>query len=539
MINIEATVGRRRFLAGCGAAALAGAAGCSGPQQQSAGTAVDDAALPAYLPFAGARPDLPGEVDRCSPAFFDYPASPQPFAPETPGDGQRVTAMVPTSFTVPPALAQNAYWQELNRRLGCELDIGITTSADYDAKFATTVAGGDLPDLFSVGTIQSLPEFMHKSVADLTEHLGGDKIKNYPGLANIPTDSWKQVVFDGKILGLPIQRGLMNLPVLFARDDLLRAAGLTDNPKNFEEFHTLCRELTDADRSRWALTDAPLNFLRSMVDLPNVFAVSGAGFSCTYTDERQQTALEAARKLRDEGLIHPDGAATGTPVQKNWLGAGTCVLLEDSFIAWFSLYTQHARVAGFELRALPVPGYDGGQGTQLIPIPNVDFAAINRNAGDRVETLLKIANWLAAPFGTAEYLFAKFGIEGTHYRLDGTDPVTIPDHGDEINLGTLYLADAARVIYARGRREVAQAAQDYQRQATRKAVKDPTLGLYSPTFSRRSDGLRNELAALEIDIVYGRKPVSAWSDGVARFMKGGGDEMVAEFTEAWQQAAAR
>src|SRR5690606_29188534 len=84
---------RRGFLAGCGAAALAGAAGCRGGQQQSEGTAVDASVLPSYQPFEGAEPDLPGEVDRCSPAFFGYPADPPRFATEPPGDGAPVTAM--------------------------------------------------------------------------------------------------------------------------------------------------------------------------------------------------------------------------------------------------------------------------------------------------------------------------------------------------------------------------------------------------------------------------------------------------------------
>lgn len=530
---------RRGFLAGCGAAALAGAAGCRGGQQQSEGTAVDASVLPSYQPFEGAEPDLPGEVDRCSPAFFGYPADPPRFATEPPGDGAPVTAMVPTSFTVPPARDRNPYWQELERRLGSELRVGITTSADYDAKFATTVAGDDLPDFFSVGTVQALPEFLRRSAVDLTEHLSGDAIAAYPGLANLPTDSWKQVTFDGRILGIPIQRGLMNLPTLFARDDLLRERGMTENPKNFEEFRAFCRELTDADRNRWACSDVPLTFLRSMLDIPQVFTVSDAGFGCSYTDERQQTALEAARQLQADGVIHPDGAATGTPVQKNWLGAGTTLLLEDSFIAWFSLYTQHARVPGFELRALPIPGFEGGRGTQRIPIPNVNFSAINQRAADRAETLLGIADWLAAPFGTEEYRFAKFGLEGRHYTLDGTDPVTVPDHADEVNLGTLYLADAARVVYARGRREVAQAAYDHQREVTQRAAKDPTLGLYSPTWSRRFDALSAELTALEGDIVAGRKPVSAWTDGVSRFMRGGGQDMIAEYDEALQQAGTR
>src|SRR5699024_4308840 len=111
----------------------------------------------------------------------------------------------------------NKFWQEMNTRVGSPLDISLTSSGDYDAKFATVVAGNQLPDMYLVGRMTSLPKFMTSKAADLTDHLGGDKILDYPALANIPTESWRQCIYGGAIRALPIQRGLVSLPSVLVR----------------------------------------------------------------------------------------------------------------------------------------------------------------------------------------------------------------------------------------------------------------------------------------------------------------------------------
>src|SRR5690606_4072691 len=135
----------------------------------------------------------------------------------------------------------------------------------------------------------------------------------------------------------------------------------------------------------------------------------------TLDDERQLQALEAARSLVEAGVVHPDAAGTPTPTKKQWFGSGTTVLHDDSFIAWFSLYVQFTSVSGIQIDAQHVPGFDSGRGRNVLPNANQSISAINKNSADRIETFLKVANWLAAPFGTQEYLFQKYGAEGVHH----------------------------------------------------------------------------------------------------------------------------
>src|SRR5207249_665084 len=80
-------------------------------------------------------------------AFLKYPQPAVRALSGTPGPGGTVSAFVLTGSPVPPAMGQNRFWQELNRRLGTELRLTITPSADMATKFSTLIAGDDLPDL--------------------------------------------------------------------------------------------------------------------------------------------------------------------------------------------------------------------------------------------------------------------------------------------------------------------------------------------------------------------------------------------------------
>jgi len=65
-----------------------------------------------------------------------------------------------------------------------------------------------------------------------------------------------------------------------------------------------------------------------------------------------------------------------------------------------------------------------------------------RTSDTRIKELLKIANWLAAPFGTEEYLFRKFGIPGVHYNMVNNSPVQTQAGITQTVLGIRYLVDA-------------------------------------------------------------------------------------------------
>ena len=71
---------------------------------------------------------------------------------------------------------------------------------------------------------------------------------------------------------------------------------------------------------------------------------------------------------------------------------------------------------------LAPPPHDGSGGPVTYNIAGYfgQWCIPAATAGDdaKVEELLRITNYFAAPFGSEEYIFLNFGIEGVHHTLN-------------------------------------------------------------------------------------------------------------------------
>ncbi len=513
--------------------------GCSNEGRGGSGsqTADDAVALPDYLPYKGVEPDLVGP-EGVPYGMLSYPADPVRATDAPPGDGKPVSALTMSNSPAPPALSNNAFWQELNRRLGFELSVALATSGDYSDRFQTAVAGDQLPDVFSFfpAQVPSLPALLNEKAVDLTPLLSGAAVADYPFLANIPTDSWRQTVYNGKIYGIPIPRGAALTTTLYGRQDLLEEDGLAGAPDSWQALHDLCAEASDPASNRWALAAVPLNFLRQMFDVPNTWAIEDGRLASAYEAERQQEALEAGRKLVSDGLTHPDAFGVDGNQRKTWIANGTTVFTEDTFSGWLSFYLL-AEPNDIAMASFPPPKADGGgQAPVWLGAPTHNVTAISIKSEARAEALLSVLNYLAAPFGTEEYLFRTYGLEGVHHQLEGTDPVLTDKGRSETALSLTYLGEPPFTLFQAGQPEVTQQQFDAMTAAVPTSLANPALGLYSETQSRRGTQLSRAISDLQSDILQGRQPVSAWADGVATWKKNGGDAIRDELQQAMDQS---
>ena len=140
-------------------------------------------------------------------------------------------------FAAPPGPDQNSFWAGPEpaawaSTLSCRWSATPTTCRSS----RPSIAGNELPDMLqtpngSPPPIPNLPQLLDKRFTNLTEHLSGDAVKDYPNLANIPTRTWKSTVFNGGIYGIPIPRGAIG-SYHFIRQDLFEAAGVSPEPKS-------------------------------------------------------------------------------------------------------------------------------------------------------------------------------------------------------------------------------------------------------------------------------------------------------------------
>ena len=519
---------------GVGAFALLSAAGCSNEGRGGVGAvsaAQNSSVLPKYIPYTGVPMDIKG-ADGVPDTMLKYPASPKKATSGQPGDGEDVGVFVMTNTPAPPKLEKNAYWQEMNERLGFGLSVALTPSGDYSDRFQTAVAGDQLPDIFAMfsGDIPGLPGLLEERAVDLTEHLAGDAVEKYPFLANIPTESWQSCVYNGKVFAVPVPRGPAQSGVMYARQDFFESEGIDPQVTSFEEFYSLCKELSGGNT--WALGRVPLGFIRQMYEIPNGWSEEGGTLTSANLHERQQDALEAARRLVADGFVHPDGVTAAQPQRKTWLVNGTIRFLDDTFSAWPD-FSNYPLGEGFQLAVVPPPLAEGG-GTAGIHLgPQVqNITAISSKSSGRAEALLDVLNYLAAPFGTEEHLFKTYGIEGVHYELDGTDPVPTEKGRTEVQLGLKYVVEGPWVNFQAGDPSVAQSEHDAQAAVVPSAVKNPVSGLFSDTASRKGGQIGEKLGSVETDILAGRQKVSAWQPAAEAWAKGGGDKIRDEYEKA-------
>ncbi len=533
------TLTRRRLIQGAATAALVGGAatmtGCGGSSgEKSEPRRVGDGELPTFTEVGGVKPDLISEHPGGSHGYFSYPADPPaPAAP--PLSGGTLSALTYTFDPVAPGLVENPLWQRVNQELGAQLDITYAPSADYSQRFATTIAGGDLPDLVTIkGSLQQLPALLKSQFTDLSEHLAGDAIADYPHLAGLATESWRETVVEGSIWGIPIARPPLGA-AMFVRKDLLDKQGLAVQPKDFAEFKELLIALTDERQSRWASGDPSgvLDLITSMLGIPSLWIEEGGTFTANIETEQYTKALADARGLVEAGVFHPDGLTATNNQRNDWFTAGRTPLVLGGFVGYSKYEMWGAEVPGFELATMLPVGYDGS----TEPVHNRGtvmqaMTVIKKSEPDRVKELLRALNWLASPFGSSEYLTRKFGIEGETYALEGTDPI-LNSRGQNLKLVPFgYISDAPLVIYDPGQRQIAEARFAYQEKALAMIEPDPTIGLYSETEASKSAQIGKALEDHRREILIGRKPLDSWADAVSTWRKGGGDQIREEYQTA-------
>ncbi|GGM69900.1 extracellular solute-binding protein [Dactylosporangium sucinum] len=544
---------RRTLLRGAAAAAVSGpllaACGDGGTSNENTTERNQGVKLPAYVPSTVVKPDLPGNADGLLDAFLSYPDPPVQQFTGPPLKGGTVSAFVLTGSPVPPPKENNPFWQELDKRLGTELKLTITPSAEMAAKFSTLITGDDLPDLIVPALflpngvpagIGNLPQWMATKCTDLTEFLGGDAVKEYPNLAAISTAAWKQCVYNGGIYGVPVPRGVAGT-LMFRRDDLIQKLGVDPDPKSFAEFRDFCRKVTDAKANRWAIVNAGgLMFLvQQMLGGPNGWRWDGTRLTHQVESEEFRKALSDVVAMYKEGVVHPDSFANNAPT-KRWFNAGEAVLTADRYTAWPQYYAENVAGLSFKISGMRPPKYDGGGWAptwQSSAGATNNFTVFKKADKGRVRELLTLCNYLAAPFGTAEFLFRRYGVAGTHYTMQNGGPVYTQAGVTQTALGVRYIVDAPDAIFIPGNPDATKTSYEYQKAVIGTSVPDPVIAnaLFSDEWSRKQPVLGGIVNNGQNDIIAGRQPLSYLDEMIKNWKAQGGDKVRAEFTEQLQK----
>lgn len=534
---------RRRFLQGIGGAAAltaggAALSGCASGNSHHVSSNDKQVALPAYAPQDAVDLDLPASDDGTPGGILRYPGSPRKMYDAPPAKGGSVTVLKMIDNAPPPSVGKNAYWQKLNERLGTDLKL-TNIAADYPAKLATTLAGGDLPDIVQMETsVPHLPDVLAKDFQDLSEWISGDAVKNYVGLPGLLEISWQNVVFNGGIWGIPWQLGPA-AAVLEIRQDLVDAKGLSTNLSSGQDFLDLCGALTDPDKHTWAIgtPSTALNIVREMVGVPNTWREVKGKFTSMYETDEYKQALDIVASIFKKGYIYPDSITSAAGVSQ-WFGAGKVAMSAGGYTNW-SLYVTANTPDNpdFKMGGIVPPKWDGGgQAAHWTGNGMYTFTAIKKAGKSRVEELLRILDWFAAPFGSEEYTFRRYGVPGRDYTVSSGEPTVTNTGTSEVqNMNVGYIATCPLLLYVPGQPDATKAEHEFLSKLMQVTVQNATIGLFSDTALTKGATIETNIINLQNDIISGHESLSAWSDGVSSWRSGGGDQIRHEYEEAFAQ----
>ena len=220
--------------------------------------ATGNSVFPTYLAAtSGPKPDFPASGPMYDDGFNGYPANPVKALPaDPPGTGGPVSIMSIQLFPPPTVYDQNAAWQAVNKALNATVKYQIVTAADYPVKLGTVMAGNDLPDMLymysrpgassTLAAAAGVPQFLQSQAADLTPYLGGDAAKDYPNLAAIPTQAWKNAgcAYQGHLYMIPIHRYLPSYMWLKNASVYDKTFGADYVPKNADDFKRVLQAMT-------------------------------------------------------------------------------------------------------------------------------------------------------------------------------------------------------------------------------------------------------------------------------------------------------
>jgi putative aldouronate transport system substrate-binding protein len=504
----------------------------------------------------GPKPDFPASGPGYDDGFNSFPKDTVKAMPgDPPGTGNTVKIMSIALFPPPTPLDQNPSWQAVNKALNATVQFDVVTQADYPVKLGTVMAGNDLPDVMyiyaragsssTLAAATGMPQFLQSKAADLTPYLAGDAAKDYPNLAAIPTIAWKNAgcAYQGRLYLIPIHRylpGQMFVKNVTAWDGEL---GPNYVPKNAADFKRALLALTKPQQGFYGIAAAQDSIMHlatfgSIFGAPNGWRMeAGSKLVKDVETPEFKEATAYARDLFASGVFHPDSLSMASNViARTNFYARKFAIHRDPINGWQDAW-RHARDASpsFDVRPLPLfPAHDGGKTQHFVTGGHLWATALKKGTPERTKELLRILNWLAAPFGSAEDELLTFGLKNVDYVLDANgNPTLTPQGNNNVNyVPWKYTAQHPFVFFSPDLPDYAQVMAETEKLMMPSAVSDPTFGQISATNFGKGFTLTQTLNDGLVDIVVGRKQMSDYEQLVKDWQTNGGEQIRNEYAES-------
>jgi putative aldouronate transport system substrate-binding protein len=505
---------------------------------------------PTYIPTnSPAKPDFHSTDPRYEDGFKNYPTPFKSWTKDPPGNGTVINSFVRIYY--PPSVPrdQNPTYREMERQLNASVIMNQIPGTDYLVKFATLMAGSDLPDLMhiyqNIGIVPNLPEFLKAKCQDLTPYLSGDAIKDYPNLAAIPPYSWKNSIsaIDGKLYLIPIHDLLPGGPPqakFFRNTDIWdRVLGPTTLPHTADEFKRMLQQLNSpnvAAIENTANVSYGLKAVAQMFGVPNNWRLDAAGnLTKDYETDEFKAALAYLRGIFEAGLMSPRAVDTATNSRTDFVGGRMAVSAEGYGPSWNDFWRRGLQANPPQHFAMIPPfAHDGGKPTQWLGSGVIAMTALKKAPDERIKELLRVLDWMASPFGSEEELLFFYGLKDQDFTFDATgNPLPTTDGlSRSAYVPWRYISQHPLVAYQPDIPGYAQACNDAEQLIIPNGIEDPTQSFYSPTSSGPGVVANNTMVDGINQIIIGHEPLAAYDDLLRGWQAAAGNQLRKEYLTA-------
>src|SRR5699024_9631813 len=192
--------------------------------------------------------------------------------------------------------------------------------------------------------------------------------------------------------------------------------------------------------------------------------------------------------------------------------AGRVAVSNTNLDAYFGPTGQIAQVKDrdkdAEVGVIVPPGVDGGTGGVYPDLGFYCMLSIPSSITDeaRIDEILGVINYLAAPAGSKEYYLTHYGVEGHNYTVE--DGVVVRSTDPEIQRESFLsmLASFNVGFYYPGAEDDALKAQQVAEEMTKGFIENPVKTLDSETSFSKGDALSVLVNDYVSGIVTGRRP---------------------------------
>jgi ABC-type glycerol-3-phosphate transport system substrate-binding protein len=483
------------------------------------------------------KADIPSVVGKngaiSDPVFLKYPANPVQTVSAIPGKGGTYTTMTPLWGSIPPS-SGNPYYDAVNRAMGATLTMQPADGNSYADKLPPLFAADKLPDWMQIApwmaTKLNFGKAVEERFVDLSPYLAGNGVEAYPNLANIPSGAWAAGVWNGKLYGIPVfPSGAGIAGTHFYRKDIFDTLGINaDKIKGPDDLTALGKELTNASAGRWAFDDMFGNggpYIAQIYKFPLGWGLDSSGkLYHKYESEGMLEALDWHNKLVKAGYVHPDAIAGNTEAgQRFWSGkvvcgaGGTGVWNGDDAKSGTAVNASYNRQA-FKLMSIDdKPEVELGAGAGW-------FGYLSKKlSDDKIKECLAIANYLAAPYGSKEWLVVNYGVEGDLYDMKDGNPVLTEKASKYVATAYQFLVGPPAVITpAAGFVQVAKDYGAWQAHMVQHAVKPVFFGM-NITDPAQYASIDQPMLDIITDVRFGRKTIQDYKDALETWRKAGGN----------------